>query len=423
MHKAPERGETEGNGDLLLERSAEPAAEDRRRPAAMASRWPVHEADEIEAVVDVLRSGRVNSLHHGDRCRAFEDEFALLCGMPFAISLANGTLALELALRALGIGPGDEVIVTARSFIASASCVRSCGAVPVFADVDPVSQNVTAATVTACLSPRTKAVIVVHLAGWPAAMDELMDVARLHGLKVIEDCAQAHGATYKGHAVGSFGDAAAFSFCTDKIISTGGEGGMLLLRDRTAWCRAWKQKDHGKDPIAVAAGNGAGGVFRWLHVAVGSNYRMTEMQAAIGLRQLRKLHGWLAHRRRNAALLNAVLGGLEAIRLTPPPDGVGHAYYKYYAFFRPQRLKLGWTRDRIIRQAHALGVPCGSGVCPEIYLERAFAGGESMPARRLPVARALGETSFMLPVDPTLDESQIRSMALMLRTVILEATA
>lgn len=415
MHKHAGSLEREETGGALQQ-----GAGARGAPVRIESRWPVYEEDEVAAVVDVLRSGRVNSLHHGDHCRAFEDEFSLLCGMPFAISLANGTLALELALRALEIGPGDEVVVTARSFIASASCVRTCGATPVFADVDPVSQNVTTETISACLTSRTKAVIVVHLAGWPCAMDELMAIARLNNLKVIEDCAQAHGATYKGHPVGSFGDAAAFSFCTDKIMSTGGEGGMLLLRDRTAWARAWKYKDHGKDHITVHEG-ASGGLFRWLHVAIGSNYRMTEMQAAIGLRQLRKLHGWLAERRRNAARLTEMLDGLAAVRLTIPPENVGHAYYKYYAFLRPERLKLGWTRDRIVRAANRLGVPCGTGICPEIYLERAFADSRS-PAQRLPVARRLGETSLMLPVDQTLGEEDIRTLALILKTVILEAT-
>lgn len=421
MHEYTELTDRAADDGAVRDRAAPAPAWTAPAPPRIQSHWPIHGEDEIEAVCDVLRSGRVNSLQHGDHCRAFEDEYSLLCGMPFAISLANGTLALELALRALDIGPGDQVIVTPRSFIASASCVRTCGATPVFADVDPVSQNITAETISACLTPTTRAVIVVHLAGWPCAMDEIAELAHRHGIRIIEDCAQAHGATWKGHPVGSFGDAAAFSFCTDKIMSTGGEGGMLLLRDRTAWSRAWRYKDHGKDPVALAQNDGAG-LFRWLHVSVGSNYRMTEMQAAIGRRQLRKLHGWVVERRRNAALLNETLDGLDALRLTPPPDNVGHAYYKYYAFLRPERLKLGWTRDRIVREVNALGVPCFSGICPEIYLERAFADASPAPAKRLTVARRLGETSLMLPVDPTLGEEEIRTMGLTLRTVMLGAT-
>jgi len=359
----------------------------------------------------------VNALHHGERCRAFEQAFATATGMPHAIALANGTLALELALRALEIGAGDEVVVTPRSFVASAACVVACGATPVFADVDPVSQNLTAQTIARVLTPRTKAVIVVHLAGWPCAMDEILTLARACGFRVIEDCAQAHGATYDGRPVGSFGDAAAFSFCTDKIISTGGEGGMLLLRDDEAWARAWAYKDHGKKPGQASAAP-PGASFRWLHESFGSNYRLTEMQAAIGLIQLAKLPGWIAHRRCNAAILTECLSGLAALRLTIPPEEVGHAYYKYYAFVRAEGLRSGWNRERIIAAAVEAGVPCFSGTCPEIYREKAFADARIGPPYSLPNAADLGEFSLMLPVDPTLGADDVRSMGQRLREVL-----
>jgi dTDP-4-amino-4,6-dideoxygalactose transaminase len=391
-------------------------------PIVMRSHWPIYGEDEIAEVVDILRSGRVNALHHGDRCRAFERAFADYCGMPHAIAVANGTLALELALRALRIGPGDEVIVPARSFVASASCVAAVGAVPIFADVDPESQTINAATVAAVLTSRTKAVLMVHIAGWPCPADEIIVLARAYGLAVIEDCAQAHGATVGGKPVGSLGDAAAFSFCTDKIMSTGGEGGMLLLRDSEAWARAWAYKDHGKSPDAVRCSH-SGGTFRWLHESLGSNWRLTEMQAAIGLRQLAKLPSWLAARRRNAAILNERLGDSAAIRLTPPPPSVGHAYYKYYAFVRPDRLAQGWSRDRIIGEANAAGLPCGSGICPEIYRERAFDAGPSCPQFALPCARALGETSLMLPVDPTLDQAMMVAIGDGLASILRQAEA
>lgn len=391
-----------------------------RVPAArrdvIRSRWPVYDDDEIEAVVDVLRSGRVNALHHGERCRAFEQAFADLCDMPYAIAVANGTLALELALRALQVGPGDEVVVTPRSFVASAACVMTSGATPVFADIDPVSQNLTASSIARVLTPRTRAVIVVHLAGWPCAMDEIVALASSCGLHVIEDCAQAHGASYDGRPVGSFGDAAAFSFCTDKIMSTGGEGGMLLLRDAAAWQRAWSFKDHGKSPHH---GNIAPGpAFRWLHESFGSNYRLTEMQAAIGLVQLTKLDGWIADRRRNAQILTDCLSGLAALRLTLPPENVGHAYYKYYAFLRPEGLRPGWDRNRVVEAAIAAGVPCMSGTCPEIYLEKAFTNTRIAPHAALPHAAELGELSLMLPVDPTLDERAVHLMGQRLRSIL-----
>lgn len=387
----------------------------------IASRWPFYAADEIAAVAQVLQTGRVNALHHGDWCAELEGGFSKLCEMPHAIAVANGTLALEVALRALEIGAGDEVIVPARSFMASASCVVACGATPVFADVDRVSQSLTPATISPHLTDRTRAIIVVHLAGHPAPVDEIAALVTERGIKLIEDCAQAHGATLQGRVVGGFGDAAAFSFCTDKIMSTGGEGGMLLLRDRSAWRRAWALKDHGKDPDVYAEG-GDGIAFRWLHHHFGSNYRLTEMQAAIGVRQLAKLPQWLADRRANAAALRDELNGLAALRLVEPAPEIGHAFYKFYAFVRPEHLRSGWDRDRIVRKARAAGVPCQTGSCPEIYLEHAFADTAMRPAERLPVARILGETSLLLPVDPTLSPAMCRQMGRTLHSIVRQAT-
>lgn len=390
--------------------------------ARIRSTWPRYSADEIEAVASVLQSGRVNALVHGDYCRAFEQAMCKACDMPYGIALANGTLALELALLALGIGPGDEVVVTPRSFIASASCVVSCGATPVFCDVDPDSQNITAASVEAVLTHRTRAIIAVHLAGWPCEMDDLVALARSRSLKLIEDCAQAQGALYKGRPVGSFGDAAAFSFCTDKILSTGGEGGMLLLRDQAAWRAAWSYKDHGKDFNAVHSPVKSPS-FRWLHHSFGSNYRMTEMQAAIGTRQLPKLPTWLAVRRRNAAVLHRRLGELPALRVPSAPASVTHANYKFYCFVRPEALRRGWSRNRIIEAVAAAGAPCFSGSCPEIYRERAFVAASLGPRRPLPVAQQLGKTSLMFPVDPTLDVEAMEAICDVVESVVGEATA
>jgi dTDP-4-amino-4,6-dideoxygalactose transaminase len=391
-------------------------------PSRIASRWPVYAEDEMKAVLDVLSSGRVNSLHHGEQCAALEAGFAALCRRRHAIALANGTLALEVALRALEIGPGDEVIVPARSFVATASCVVACGATPVFADIDPVSQGLSADTIVPHVTDRTRAVIVVHLGGYPSAMHEISALAQRHGMKVIEDCAQAHGATLDGVPVGAFSDAAAFSFCTDKIMSTGGEGGMLVLRDERVADRAWSLKDHGKDRHAAGA-QSSGHTFRWLHDSFGSNYRLTEMQAAIGVAQLVKLPGWIETRKRNAALINAELAGCPAVRLIQPDHGIGHAYYKFYAFIREDRLQPSWTRDRIIEVAWRAGVPVQAGICPEIYREQAFVNAGIGPKSHFPVARRLGETSLMLPVDPTLDEASCRTMGRMLRTVLDEAGA
>ena len=382
--------------------------------------WPHFEEDEVAAAAAVLRSGRVN-YWTGEEARRFEREFAAVAGCDYAVAVANGTVALELALWALGIGPGDEVIVPSRTFIASASCAVMRGATPVVADVDPVSQNLTAATVAAALTPRTKAIIAVHLAGWPCDMDPLLALARERGLYVIEDCAQAHGATYKGRPVGSMGDAAAFSFCQDKIMTTGGEGGMLTTNRRDVWERAWRYKDHGKSYAAVYHREHPPG-FRWLHESFGTNWRMTEMQAAIGRVQLRKLPGWVEKRRRNAGILTARFAQLPALRATVPPPEVGHAYYKYYTFVRPEALKDGWNRNRIMLAVQAEGIPCFVGSCSEIYREKAFQEAGLGPAARLPVAKELGETSLMFLVHPTLSEADMEDTASAVEKVLRLAT-
>ncbi|MBT0653125.1 DegT/DnrJ/EryC1/StrS family aminotransferase [Geomobilimonas luticola] len=376
--------------------------------------WPFFDADEIAAATAPLQSGKVN-YWTGTEGREFEKEFAAFAGCRHAIALANGTVALELALYALGIGPGDEVITTSRTFIASASCIVMRGATPVIADVDPVSQNVTADTIRPCITPRTKAIIAVHLAGWPCDMDPILELARQRGLKVIEDCAQCHGATYKGRPVGSLGDVAAFSFCQDKIMTTGGEGGMLTTNDPALWERAWAFKDHGKSFDAVYNRQHPPG-FRWLHESFGTNWRMTEMQSAIGRVQLRKLPEWTRIRNRHAAILTEGFSHIPALRLTIPPPEIGHAYYKYYVFLRPgtfenskfkiQNSKFPSFRDRAMAAINAEGIPCFSGSCSEIYLEKAFDG--LRPMERLPVAKELGETSLMFLVHPTLGDEDMR---------------
>jgi dTDP-4-amino-4,6-dideoxygalactose transaminase len=381
--------------------------------------WPYFGSEEIEAAEQVLRSGKVN-YWTGEEGRRFEEEFAAFAGCRYAVALANGTVALELALFALGIGEGDEVVTTSRTFIASASCAIMRGARVAIADVDRESQNVTAETLRAALTPRTRAIIAVHLAGWPCDMDPILELARERGLKVVEDCAQAHGATYKGRPVGSMGDVAAFSFCQDKIMTTGGEGGMLTTFDEAMRESAWGFKDHGKSFEAVYRRQHPPG-FRWLHESFGTNWRMTEMQSAIGRVALRKMPEWVAVRRRNASILTSYLQPLDPVRVPLPPAGICHSYYKYYAFARPERLKRGWDRDRIVAEINALGVPCFTGSCSEIYLEKAFPP-EMRPSQRLPVARELGDTSIMFLVHPTLSEDDMHYVGHVAAGVVREGS-
>jgi dTDP-4-amino-4,6-dideoxygalactose transaminase len=384
-----------------------------------AAPWPYFAEEEIQAAMRVLRSGKVN-YWTGDEGRLFEKEFAEFTNCKYAVALANGTVALEAALKILGIGPGDDVITTARTFIASASCAVAVGARPIIADVDRDSQNLTATTIRAVLTRKTKAIVVVHLAGWPCEMDQILNLAQEQGLKIVEDCAQAQGALYKGRPVGSLGDVAAFSFCQDKIMTTGGEGGMLTTNDETLWRRAWSYKDHGKDYDAVHTDTRAPG-FRWVHEAFGTNWRMTEMQSAIGRVALRRVPQWVDCRRRYAAILNEKLAKIAGLRIPQPPSEIHHAFYKYYAFVLPEALRPGWDRDRIVQAINATGVPCLVGSCSEIYLEKAF-GPELRRQERLPVAKKLGETSLMFMVHPTLSEENIRNTCLAIQNVMLEAS-
>ena len=379
----------------------------------------------------VVKSNKVN-YWTGTETRAFEKEFADWCGTTHAVALANGTLALDVALKALGIGPGDEVVVTPRTFIASISCVVNAGAAPVFADVEADSGNISARTIGAVLTPRTKAVICVHLAGWPCDMDPIMELAAKHDLKVIEDCAQAHGAIYKGRSVGSIGHVGAWSFCQDKIMSTGGEGGMATTNEEALWRAMWSFKDHGKSYEAVYEREHPPG-FRWLHENFGTNWRMLEIQAVIGRIQLQRMPAWAAARKRNAEAVWAACREFPAIRVpqikcSSCPGNCNsagasceHAHYKCYVYLREERLATGWTRDRIIESINTQGVPCYQGSCSEVYLEKAFEGTEWRPQERLPVTKVLGETSLMFLVHPTLTESEIVKTCEVIKTVMTDA--
>jgi dTDP-4-amino-4,6-dideoxygalactose transaminase len=374
--------------------------------------WPHYAEDEIEAAAAVLRSGRVNQWT-GPEVFAFQDACTERFGGGHGIALANGSLALELALKALGIGPGDEVVVTPRSFAASAFCVMLVGATPVFAEVDPDSGNITAATIEAVLTERTRAVIPVHLAGWPVDMVPVMELAQRRGLKVIEDCAQAHGAEIDGRPVGSFGDAAAFSFCQDKIISTGGEGGFTSFRDSDAFEWAWSFKDHGKNRIKLQEKPAKPG-FRWVQDSVGTNWRLTGPQAAIGLVQLDKLDRWREARTRNAAIWAEALGGVHGLRLPSPAPNLRHAFYKLY-FYVDAGAETERARDEILRRSAEAGLRAFSGSCSEVYLEKAF---DELERPQLPVARRLGESSLMVEVHPTLRPDLLAQRAAALAAIV-----
>jgi dTDP-4-amino-4,6-dideoxygalactose transaminase len=400
--------------------SHQSAADQRDYPMPVSSSWPKYERDEIAAVTQVLQSGRVNALVHGYHNSAFEQEFAKYVNMPHAIAVSNGTVSIEMALRALGVSFGDEVIIPARSFFATASAVVSIGAEPVFADIELETQNIDPASVLRMVSERTKAVICVHLAGRPCNMNALVDICKSHALFLIEDCAQAHGAFYDNKPVGSFGDASSFSFCTDKIMSTGGEGGMVLFADKHVWSRAWAIKDHGKaPPEQLLASISPAGEFRYLHQSFGSNYRMTEMQAAIGRVQLTKLPKWLAQRRANADCLTQVVSGIPGIIVDRDEAATRSAFYKFYIRVDESKTPGNKTRSEIISGLMRLGIQCGSGSCPDMSQEAAFR--DRIPRRdgQLENANRLGATTIMFPVDHLLDAGDMLAIADALKRVLL----
>ena len=382
--------------------------------------WPHYDHSQIQAASDVLSSGNVNSWS-GDQTSMFEQEFSEFSGVAHSIAICNGSLALSSAFLAIGLGPGDEFITTPRTFIATASAGVLLGAKPVFADVDLDSGAITAASIAPLITPLTKAIVVVHLGGWPADMPAICDLARAHDLAVIEDCAQAHGARINGTSVGCFGDVSAWSFCQDKILTTGGEGGMVCTSRTDLWDLMWSIKDHGKSHHSVFDRYHPPG-FRWLHERFGSNFRLTEFQSAIGRIQLRKLADWTSIRTRNALFLSDALANLPALRVPRIPDHLTHAYYKFYAFLRPEALADGWNRQRILTEIASLGFPAFSGSCSEIYLEKCFQVSRLAPPERLRNAQMLGETSLMFLVHPTLTLDHMYEYAATISSVIIKAS-
>jgi dTDP-4-amino-4,6-dideoxygalactose transaminase len=366
------------------------------------SPWPFFTQEEADTIQDILLSNKVN-YWTGIECREFEKEFASWSESEYAVALGNGTLALDVALKALNIGDSDEVIVTSRTFIASISSIVNSGAIPIFADVDLSSQNITPDSIHSVITDKTKAIVCVHLAGWPCDMEEIMAIANEHNLYVIEDCAQAHGAKYKNKSIGSIGHIGCWSFCQDKIMTTGGEGGMVTTNDESLWRKMWAYKDHGKSYEAVYEREHPEG-FRWLHESFGTNWRMTEMQAAIGRIQLKKMSDWHRKRLNNANSIWNAAKQCKALRVPDIPDYIEHAAYKSYVFVKGG-VEL---RDKMMMEINEKGVPCYSGQCSEVYLEKAFDNTGFRPKERLIVAKKLGETSLMFLVHPTLTEEEIQ---------------
>ena len=387
------------------------------------SSWPYFDKAQISKVTKVLKSGKVN-YWTGNETKNFEKEFAHWSDNKYAIAVANGSLALSSAYLSLNIGEGDEVITTPRTFIATASSISLLKGIPIFADVDINSGNITAKTIEPLITKKTKAISVVHVGGWPADMIEISDLAKKYNLALIEDCAQCHGGKVKKgsefKSVGSFGDIATWSFCQDKIISTGGEGGTVTTNNKYLSKKVWSLKDHGKSPDLIND-KITSNKFKWLHEDFGSNFRLTEMQSAIGRIQLRLLEDFHKKRKRNALILIENLKDLTNIRIPIPPVNIIHAWYKFYCYLKKDSLLPEWNRERIIDEINNQSYPAFSGSCSEIYLEKCFVKYQKKRNSRLPNAMSLGENSLMFLVHPTITTNEMKRYSNAIRKVLLKA--
>ena len=374
---------------------------------------------QIQLVSKVLKTNKTN-YWTGNECRNFEKEFSNYHGVKYSLAVSNGSVALELALKSLGLKNNDQVIVTPRSFIISASCVLNLGFKPVFADVDD-NGNLSIEGIKKVYNKNIKAIVVVHLNGLSCDLDPILKFTKKNKLFLIEDCAQAHGAFYKGKKVGSFGNISTWSFCQDKIISTGGEGGMITTNNKNLFLKIWSMKDHGKNYNSVFYKKHKTG-FKWLHDHLGSNYRMTEMQAAIGRVQLRSLDKLVKKRNSIANLyLNELKNYYQKYEILKKPDfrcetcplkknakkcnKCTHSFYRLNLFINKKKI----NQIKLIEQFNKNKIECGVGSCPEIYQEKIFKKLKLYPRKRLQNAKLLGETSIMFPINPNKSLTKIKA--------------
>ncbi len=368
-------------------------AEDSPRPHQFI---PVYEPwlgePEEKLVQEVMRSGWISSL--GKYIPQFEDEFSSYCGSTFGITTSNGTTALHLAIHALGIGPGDEVIVPALTFVASANSVQYTGARPVFADVDAETWTISPEEVARLITPRTKAIMPVHLYGQMAAMPELMELAQAHNLWVIEDAAEAHGASIGGRRAGSWGTIGAFSFFGNKIITTG-EGGMLLTDDEVLAARCRQLRDHGMPPER-----------RYWHNEVGFNYRITNMQAAVGVAQMTRIDEVIRRKRAIAEQYTLELADVPGIRMAVEAEGTTSVFWMVSALIAPP---FPLNRDALVVRLRAEGIDSRPFFHPLDTLPP-YRAGEPCP-----IALRLSRHGINLPSSPTLTPAQVSRICATLR--------
>ena len=382
--------------------------------------WPIVSSKEIKIVNKVLKSNKLN-YWTGTNCTNFEKEFSNKFKIKYSISLANGSVGLDIAIKSLKLKKNSEIIVTPRSYISSVTSVINQGLKPIFADIDLNSQNIEAKNIEKKITKNTKAVVVVHLGGMPSNMIKIKELAKKYNLKIIEDCSQAHGAKINNKYVGTFGDVSVWSFCNDKILNTLGEGGIVATKNRNNFKNLWSLKDCGKNYSKLRKKKRQF-KFRWVHDFEGTNLRMTEVQAAVGRYQLKQLDKWIKKRNINSIKINKVCEKFRSIKTQKTPKNFTNAYYRCYVFLRPNFIKKGWTREKILKYLNKIGLYCDVGSCPEIYKEKFLITNKLVSSKELENASLVGKTSIAFKVSPNIYESKFNLKMIKLKNFLKEIT-
>ena len=376
--------------------------------------WPNFSKNLISKVSEILDSGKINYTD-GPYGVKFEKKFSKFVGNKYSIAICNGTAALEVAIKSLRLPKNSEILVSARSFFSSASCIVNTGYIPVFADVNLLTQNISLDDIKKKITKRTKAIICVHLGGLPCDMYGIKKLASKKKIQIIEDCSQAHGASIDNKQAGSFGDISTWSFCNDKIISTLGEGGMISTDKKKIYEFCKRQINHGTN----FKNNKKTEKFIYNKDYFGTNLRLTEIQSYAGLEQLKNINK-VQKKRANISkkYLNLISKYKNYLDCYYPPKKIKSAWYRLYFFIKTDIKNYQKLRLKIIKDLRNNDLKCFTGSCPEIYLEKAFKKLNKTKPIRLKNCKILGETSIALDINHTLEHSQHKKKLLILKHVI-----
>lgn len=369
------------------------------------SKWPNYDVNILTKITTLLQSGKTNYLV-GKEGLLFEKNFSKFYKIKYANAVANASLGLELSLLSLNLNKGDEVIVTPRSYHSSVSCVIRAGLTPVFADIDRQTMNICPKSIRKNISKKTKAIICVHLYGMPCKMNDIIKLSKEYKIKVIEDCSQAHGSKIGRKYVGSFGDISVFSYCQDKIISTGGEGGMIATNNKKLNDKIWSLKEIGKNKDKFIKINSLSNNFPYVHDTIGTNARITEIQSCIGNYQLKKLKNYIRVRNENAKIFFNKLKNCKYLIIPNHNSQIIHSYYRYTVIINNKKL----SRSILMKNLKKKGVTCTVGGCPTIYNERYFVKNFNINKKNYPNAEYLKNRTLSFLVDQTINKKDIKKV-------------